>query len=149
MRVKCKLSGSISWGLVGAWVKWGLGRWSNPLYAFAIWALVSYWKILFGKQSHNWSKIFFFNKLTYKSPSYASTPGIHRSLLISAWLTFNVSPVSALLCRRTSSQPAFLDWSLALDKEMKGMKLRILESFQSWPKPVGLSWFFPRWIFPI
>ena len=51
-----------------------------------------------------------------------------------------------ILCRRTSSQLVCLNCALTLDKEIRGMKEGILKSFQSGPKPVVLSWFFPRQI---
>ena len=47
---------------------------------------------------------FLFNKLTYKSSSYASTRCIHPSLLMSAWLTTIVFSVSALFCRKISEK---------------------------------------------
>ena len=54
------------------------GQGSKALKAYIIWALVLYWKILFREQIHSYSKAFLFNKLTYKTPSYASTPCIIR-----------------------------------------------------------------------
>ena len=76
--------------------KWSWG--SKPLCTFAVWALVLYWKILFGEQIGNCSKVFLFNTLIYKSPSDASTSRIHSPFLISTWLTTNVSPVGILIC---------------------------------------------------
>ena len=78
--------------------KWGPGP--KALKAYTIWALVLYWKIIFGEQIHNCSKIFLFNKLIYKSPSYASTRCIYPSFLIAAWLTTILSSVSALFYRK-------------------------------------------------
>ena len=72
----------------------------KALKAYTIWALVLYWKTIFGEQIHNCSKIFLFNKLIHKSLSYASTRCIHPSFLISAWLTTILSSVSALFYRK-------------------------------------------------
>ena len=72
----------------------------KALKAYTIWALVLYWKTIFGEQIHNCNKIFLFNKLIYKSLSYASTRCIHPSFLISAWLTTILSSVSALFYRK-------------------------------------------------
>ena len=47
---------------------------------------------------------FLFNKLTYKSSSYASAHCINPSLLMSAWLTTIVFSVSALFCRKISEK---------------------------------------------
>ena len=90
-----------------AWVLGGIktskrGWGWKSLNAYTVWVLVFYWKIFF------WGKIttvaFLFNKLTYKSPSYASTHCIHPSLLMSAWLTTIVVSVSALFCRKMSEK---------------------------------------------
>ena len=78
--------------------------WCLALKAYTTWALVLYWKLLFGKKIYNCRKIFLFNKLTYKSPSNASAPCIHLSFLISVQLTSMVSPVSALFCRKMSEK---------------------------------------------
>ena len=69
--------------------------------AYTNWALVLYWKILFGEQIHNCSKVFHFNKLTYKSCFNSS---IHPSFPISARMRTIVSPVSALFCRKISEK---------------------------------------------
>ena len=87
MRVKCELSLAEWANQLGSLdefkspPKWS--RWSKPLYAFAVWALVLYWKIFFGEPMHNCSKLFLFNELICKSPSDASASGIHPSFLIS------------------------------------------------------------------
>ena len=56
------------------------------------------------EQIQNCSNAFLFNKLTYKSLSYAATSCIHPSFLISAWLAKIVSPVSAIFCRKMSEK---------------------------------------------
>ena len=74
------------------------------LKTYTTWAVVLYWRLLFGKKIYNCRKIFLFNKLTYKYPSNASAPCIHLPFLISAQLTSMVSPVSALFCRKMSEK---------------------------------------------
>ena len=80
------------------------GPGSKALKAYTTWVLVLYWKMLFGQQIHNCSKAFLFNKLTFNSPTNASTPCIYSSFLVSVRLTTIVSPVSALFCRKISEK---------------------------------------------
>ena len=63
-------------------------------------------------------KAFLFNKLIYKSLSHVSTPCSTPSLLISAWLTTIVSPLSALFWQKNvrESQPACEDCSVPVKK---------------------------------
>ena len=82
--------------------KWCRG--SKLLKVFAIWTPALYCKILFWRQILNRSKVFLFNKLTYKSPSYVSTPDIHSFFLISTWLTTSVSPIRAPFYKRMSEK---------------------------------------------
>lgn len=61
--------------------------------------LLLIWKILFGEQIYSCSKLFLVEKLTYKSPLNALTPGIYASFLISAGMMPNLSSVKALCCK--------------------------------------------------
>ena len=93
--------------------------------------------------------VFLFNKLIYKSLSYASTSVIHPPFLISTWVTTNVSPVAALFYKRMSQifKLSWVDCSIPLDEEMKDIKVSILANFQSRVRPVGLRCFFGRHFF--
>ena len=62
------------------------------------------WKVLFGNQINGCSKMFFFYKITYKSPSHSSTSDKYSSFLLLLWLKTNVFPISTLLCRGTSDK---------------------------------------------
>ena len=74
---------------------------SKALKAYTNWAVVLYWKILFGEQIHNCSNAFHFNILTYKS----CFNSFHSSALPqSARLRTIVSPVNALFCRKMSEK---------------------------------------------
>ena len=64
MRVKCELSFA-AWGYQPDVRTSQRDPRSQALKVYPIWTLVLYWKILFGKQIHNCSKAFLFNKLTY------------------------------------------------------------------------------------
>ena len=114
------------------------GRGSKSLRAFAVWALVLYWKILFREQIHNFCKVFLFNNLIYKFPSYASYSDIHPPVLISTWLTIKVSPSKCSFLQRNvrESRPTCVDLPLFFGWRMKGMKVGIMASFQSRLRPV-------------
>ena len=102
---------------------------SKALKAYINWALVLFWKILLGEQIHNCSKAFHFNKLTDKS----CFNSFHSSVLPHFRSTENhctSSKCSFLQENVKVSQSACEDCSLP-DEEGKGMKLDILESFQS------------------
>ena len=140
------VSGPTSWGLGGRSVRTSeKGQGSKTMKAYSIWAVVLYWKILSGDQTHNCSKAFLFNQLTYKSPSYNSTNCIQPPFLISDHCI--PSKCSFFQKNVRQSRSACEDLQLP-DKEWKGMKMNILASFQSRQKPVGLRRVFTWWIFP-
>ena len=126
-----------------------LGRWSMPLEEFAYWSVVLYWKILSGKQIQSCNYAFLFNKWTYKSHFYDSITSIHPSFLISASLTTNVFPINALFSIEFLRQLTFLCRLLTTITERQWTTLSwdFLAIFQSRLQPVGLWWFFVRWIF--
>ena len=78
-----------------------------------------FWTKYYTERSYlgiKFTDVFFFNKLTYKSPSYASTTGIPLPFIYSAKLTVNgnVSLVGTLLQESVrESQPACVEYSLS------------------------------------
>ena len=156
MRVKCELSFA-EWinqlGSLGALKPPMWSRGSKSLYAFAVWALVLYWKFLFGEKIHNCRKVFFFNKLVYKSSdaSASGTPIPPSSFQLDWQPMCLLSPLCALFCRRVSEKVNLpsVECSLASNEEMKDIKVGILASFRNRLRPVGLRWFFARQIFPV
>ena len=92
---------------------------------------------------------FLFNKLTYKSSSYASTHCIHPSLLMTSWLTATVFPVKDLFCRKKRRKSTCL-WKLLTTRRREGYEGGHFYEFQSRLKPVDLiEGLFTTQIFPI
>ena len=149
MWVKYKLKYKLCW--VGRPARrYGLQKGSRNIGPkdSTIWALVLYWKILFGEQI-NCSKGFLFNKLIYKSLSHVSTPCIHPSFLISAYLTTTASPENvknvrmAEKCQRKST----CLWRLLSTRWKR--EGHDGEHFTEFSSPLGLRGVFTRRIFPI
>ena len=97
------------------------------------------WKILFKKQSPKLCKVFLFNKLTYKSRSYALPTFIRPSSLFQLnWLLPVYLSKHSLLQRNVSK----VNQPVPSGEEIKGMKMDILKSFQSRLNFVGWRCFF-------
>ena len=94
------LSGPTSWGFGGVRTSKRSRGW-NVFKICTIWVLVFYYSSL---RNTFTTVAFLFNKLTYKSPSYASAHCIHPSLLMTSWLTTTVFSVSDLFCRKMSEK---------------------------------------------
>ena len=98
MRVKCEFSFA-EWNDQLRVLRVSISKCSSgwkPLESFHYLGRVLYCNFLLGDQIHDCSRIFLFSKLTYKFSSYASTPDMHPSFLISTKLTTNILPTITL-----------------------------------------------------